>query len=25
MVTHDLSIAATAHRHVAMRDGRICN
>jgi len=25
MVTHDLSIAATAHRHVAMRDGQICN
>jgi putative ABC transport system ATP-binding protein len=25
MVTHDLNIAATAHRHVAMRDGRICN
>jgi putative ABC transport system ATP-binding protein len=25
MVTHDLTIAATAHRHVAMRDGRICN
>jgi putative ABC transport system ATP-binding protein len=25
MVTHDLAIAATAHRHVAMRDGRICN
>lgn len=25
MVTHDLSIAATAHRHVAMRDGRICD
>ena len=24
MVTHDLDIAATAHRHVAMRDGRIC-
>ena len=24
MVTHDLGIAATAHRHVAMRDGRIC-
>lgn len=24
MVTHDLSIAATAHRHVAMKDGRIC-
>ena len=25
MVTHDLNIAATAHRHVAMRDGRICD
>ncbi len=25
MVTHDLGIAAAAHRHVAMRDGRICN
>jgi len=25
MVTHDLNIAATAYRHVAMRDGRICN
>ncbi len=25
MVTHDLGIAATAHRHVAMRDGMICN
>jgi ABC-type lipoprotein export system ATPase subunit len=25
MVTHDLSIAATAHRHVAMKDGRICD
>ena len=25
MVTHDLDIAATAHRHVAMRDGRICD
>jgi putative ABC transport system ATP-binding protein len=25
MVTHDESIAASAHRHVAMRDGRICN
>ena len=25
MVTHDLSIAAAAHRHVAMRDGRICD
>jgi putative ABC transport system ATP-binding protein len=25
MVTHDLSIAATAHRHVAMRDGRLCD
>lgn len=25
MVTHDLGIAATAHRHVAMRDGRICD
>jgi len=24
MVTHDAGIAATAHRHVAMRDGRIC-
>ncbi|HUB19084.1 MAG TPA: ABC transporter ATP-binding protein [Acidobacteriaceae bacterium] len=25
MVTHDLSIAATAHRHIAMKDGRICD
>jgi putative ABC transport system ATP-binding protein len=25
MVTHDESIAASAHRHVKMRDGRICN
>jgi len=25
MVTHDLNIAATAHRHVAMKDGLICN
>jgi putative ABC transport system ATP-binding protein len=25
MVTHDLNIAATAHRHVAMKDGRICD
>ncbi len=25
MVTHDLAIAETAHRHVAMRDGRICD
>jgi putative ABC transport system ATP-binding protein len=25
MVTHDESIAATAHRHVRMRDGRICD
>jgi putative ABC transport system ATP-binding protein len=25
MVTHDLGIAATAHRHVSMRDGRICD
>jgi len=25
MVTHDLAIAATAHRHVAMKDGRICD
>jgi putative ABC transport system ATP-binding protein len=24
MVTHDLNIAATAHRHVAMKDGLIC-
>jgi len=24
MVTHDLNIAATAHRHVAMKDGQIC-
>ncbi len=24
MVTHDESIAASAHRHVRMRDGRIC-
>jgi lipoprotein-releasing system ATP-binding protein len=24
MVTHDLGIAASAQRHVAMRDGRIC-
>jgi len=25
MVTHDESIAASAHRHVRMRDGRICD
>ncbi|MFZ0272256.1 MAG: ABC transporter ATP-binding protein [Acidobacteriaceae bacterium] len=25
MVTHDPGIAATAHRHVAMKDGLICN
>jgi putative ABC transport system ATP-binding protein len=25
MVTHDNSIAASAHRHVVMKDGRICN
>jgi len=25
MVTHDESIASSAHRHVRMRDGRICN
>jgi len=25
MVTHDLNIAATAHRHIAMKDGQICD
>jgi ABC-type lipoprotein export system ATPase subunit len=25
MVTHDLNIAATAHRHVAMKDGLVCD